>query len=46
MAELSDITNAVIRSEIEEFLERPDEIERNIELFARVRPPCRRSPRR
>ena len=38
MPELSDIANAVIRDEIEEFLERPDEIERNIALFARVRP--------
>ena len=38
MAELSDIANAIIRDEIEEFLERPDEIERNIALFARVRP--------
>ena len=38
MAELSDIANAVIRDEIEEFLERPDEIERNVALFARVRP--------
>ncbi len=38
MAELSDIANPTIREEIEEFLERPDEIERNVELFARVRP--------
>ena len=38
MAELSDIANALIRAEIEEFLERPDEIERNVTLFARVRP--------
>ena len=38
MAELADIANAVIRDEIEEFLERPDEIERNVALFARVRP--------
>ena len=38
MAELSDITNEFIRQEIEEYLERPEEIERNIELFARVRP--------
>ncbi len=38
MAELSDIANEFIRQEIEEFLERPEEIERNIELFARVRP--------
>ena len=38
MAELSDIANEFIRQEIDEFLERPEEIERNIELFARVRP--------
>ena len=38
MAELNDIQNEFIREEIEEFLERPEEIERNIELFARARP--------
>ncbi len=38
MAVLSDIANEVIRDEIEEFLERPDEIERNVALFARMRP--------
>jgi len=38
MAELSHIANEFIRQEIDEFLERPEEIERNIELFARVRP--------
>ena len=38
MAELSDIANEFICQEIEEYLERPTEIERNIELFARVRP--------
>ena len=38
MAELSDIANEFIREEIEEYLERPEEIERNIELFARVSP--------
>lgn len=38
MADLSDIGNEFIRQEIEEYLERPEEIERNIELFARVRP--------
>lgn len=38
MAELSDIANEFIRDEIEEYLERPEEIERNIELFARIRP--------
>ena len=35
MAQLSDIANETIREEIEEFLERPDEIERNLELFSR-----------
>ena len=38
MAKLSDIGNEFIRQEIEDYLERPEEIERNIELFARVRP--------
>ena len=38
MAELQDISNEKIRQEIEEFVENPDEIERNIETFARVRP--------
>ena len=38
MAQLSDIANATIREEIEEFLERPEEIERNVELFSRARP--------
>ena len=38
MAQLSDIANETIREEIEEFLERPDEIERNIELFNRASP--------
>ncbi len=38
MAELSDIANEFIRQEIEEFLERPEEIARNIELFTRIRP--------
>ena len=37
MAELSDIANEFIRQEIDEFLERPEEIKRNVELFARVR---------
>ncbi len=36
MAELSDIQNAFIREEIEEFLERPDEIQRHIALFSRA----------
>ncbi len=38
MAELGDISNEIIRDEIEEYLERPEEITRNIELFARIRP--------
>ena len=37
MAELSDIANEFIRQEIDEFLERPEEIKRNVELFSRVR---------
>ena len=36
MAQLSDITNAVIRTEIEEFIDDPAEIERNVELFAKA----------
>ena len=38
MAELSDITNDFIRQEIAEFIERPNERERIINLFARARP--------
>jgi 5-methyltetrahydrofolate--homocysteine methyltransferase len=38
MAELTDVENEFIRSEIEEYLERPEEITRNVELFARVSP--------
>ena len=38
MAQLSDIANEFIRDEIEEFLERPEEIERNVALFCRVSP--------
>ena len=38
MAELSDIQNEIIQYEIEEFIERPEEIERTIELFARAQP--------
>jgi 5-methyltetrahydrofolate--homocysteine methyltransferase len=38
MAELSDIQNEDIRYEIGEYLERPEEIERFIELFAAVKP--------
>jgi 5-methyltetrahydrofolate--homocysteine methyltransferase len=38
MAELNDIENEFIRDEIEEFLERPEEIERTINLYAQARP--------
>ncbi len=38
MAQIDDIDNELIRSEIEEFIERPDERERMIEMFARARP--------
>ena len=38
MAGLADIANGIVREEIEEYLERPEEISRNIELFARARP--------
>lgn len=38
MSELSDISNEFIREEIEEYIERPDEFERSVELFARVTP--------
>ena len=38
MAELSDIQNETIRFEIEEYVERPEEIERTVELFAGARP--------
>ncbi len=38
MAELSEIANAIIREEIEEYLDRPEEIARSVELFARARP--------
>jgi 5-methyltetrahydrofolate--homocysteine methyltransferase len=37
MAELSEITNEFIRQEIDEFIERPNERERIINLFARAR---------
>ncbi len=36
MAQLSDITNAVIRTEIEEFIDDSAEIKRNVELFAKA----------
>jgi len=38
MLELSDIANEFIREEIKEFLEVPEEIERNIALFSRASP--------
>jgi 5-methyltetrahydrofolate--homocysteine methyltransferase len=38
MAELGDISNEFIRQEIDEFIERPNERERIINLFARARP--------
>ena len=38
MAQIDDIDNELIRSEIEEFIERPDERERMIGMFARARP--------
>ncbi len=38
MAELSDIQNETIRDEIEEYIERPDEIERTVGIFAKARP--------
>ncbi len=38
MAQLTDIQNEFIRQEIEEYLERPDERQRTIDLFARARP--------
>ncbi len=38
MAKLEDVSNQTIREEIEEYLERPEEIERNIEAFAKIRP--------
>ena len=38
MADLQDISNEKIRQEIEEFVENPDEVERNVGIFSRVRP--------
>ena len=38
MAQLSDIKNDVVRREIEEFITRPEEIDRNVALFARANP--------
>ncbi|MDE2667067.1 MAG: corrinoid protein [Acidobacteriota bacterium] len=38
MANIADIQNEFIREEIEEFLERPEEIERTVGIFAKARP--------
>ncbi len=38
MAELNDVSNEFIRQEIDEFIERPDERARIINLFAGARP--------
>ena len=38
MPVISDIENEFIRDEIEEFIERPDEIERTVSTFAKARP--------
>lgn len=38
MAELTDVSNDFIRQEIEEFIQRPAEITRSIELFAQASP--------
>jgi 5-methyltetrahydrofolate--homocysteine methyltransferase len=38
MAEITDIRNEFIRQEIEEFVERPDERQRMVDMFARARP--------
>ncbi|MDR3676271.1 MAG: corrinoid protein [Acidobacteriota bacterium] len=38
MAELKDISNEFVRQEIDEFIERPNERERIINLFAKARP--------
>ena len=38
MTVLSDISNETIRAEIEEFVERPEEIKRFVELFSQANP--------
>ena len=38
MANIADIRNEFLRDEIEEFLERPEEIERTVGIFAKARP--------
>ncbi len=38
MTEVTDIANEIIRKEIEEYIERPEEVERNVNTFSRMRP--------
>ena len=38
MANIADIRNEFLREEIEEFLERPEEIERTVDVFSKARP--------
>ena len=38
MANIADIRNEFLREEIEEFLERPEEIERTVAVFSKARP--------
>ncbi len=38
MADIADIQNEFIRQEIEEFIERPDERQRIVDMYARARP--------
>jgi 5-methyltetrahydrofolate--homocysteine methyltransferase len=38
MADINEVSNEFIRQEIEEFIERPDERQRTINLFAKARP--------
>jgi 5-methyltetrahydrofolate--homocysteine methyltransferase len=38
MADINEVTNAFIRDEIEEFIERPEERERIIGMYAKIRP--------
>ena len=38
MANIADIRNEFLREEIEEFLERPEEIERTVGIFSKARP--------
>ena len=38
MAGLSDIANETLRQEIEQYVERPEEVARNLALFSRARP--------